>query len=144
MNNSVDIKRNNQFLGVYSRDNLPNQCKPNTSLILNLDNENGPGTHWVCIYNGSPDAIEYFDSYGFPPPEEVINYMKKCNKDIAYSTSQLQSLNSVMCGYYCMYYINERANGKSMYDIIYDFKQLYNDTTNHNDPQLLKNYFNLR
>lgn len=137
--------KTNEFLGVFTRDELPHEIKNNQSLILNLDNRQGNGTHWTCVYNDTSDKIEYFDSYGLPPPEEVIKLLKKTGKKILYSTSQIQSTNSVLCGYYCIYYINERENGKSMYDIIYNFEQI---TDNILDPKknskILMDYFKIK
>jgi hypothetical protein len=36
------------FRGVYMKDQLPNKIQKNESMIINLDNSSGPGTHWVC------------------------------------------------------------------------------------------------
>ena len=38
------------FRGIYSRDGLPNKIKKECG-IINLDDIQGPGTHWVCYRN---------------------------------------------------------------------------------------------
>ena len=39
--------------------------------IINLDDLEGPGTHWVCCYQSKDKKILfYFDSFGMPFPEE--------------------------------------------------------------------------
>ncbi|KAJ8981577.1 hypothetical protein NQ317_002605, partial [Molorchus minor] len=44
------------------------------SAILNLDSEEGPGTHWVA-YKKTGDSILYFDSFGsLKPPIELVHY----------------------------------------------------------------------
>jgi hypothetical protein len=35
--------------------------------VINTDPHEQPDTHWVCVYLNSP-VLEYFDSYGPPPP----------------------------------------------------------------------------
>ena len=40
------------FRGVFSKDVLPTQIKNKECGIINLDNHNRPGTHWVAYRNG--------------------------------------------------------------------------------------------
>ena len=35
------------------------------------DHDEGEGTHWVVFYYNKPLTSIYFDSFGFPPPEDV-------------------------------------------------------------------------
>ena len=62
----------------------------------------------------------YFDSFGLKPPQELINLSAKMKKQYIFNNSQYQHLYSVLCGYYCIYFINERHNGKS-YNVIKPF-----------------------
>ena len=43
------------------------------SLILNMDDSDGQGTHWVSLYIIG-NSCYYFDSFGFEPPIEVGRY----------------------------------------------------------------------
>src|ERR1043165_9414173 len=63
------------FKGVFVRDELPNKPRKNECGILNLDDSNGQGSHWCCFSNRGKDKI-YFDSYGLPPPTELLKYLK--------------------------------------------------------------------
>lgn len=142
----MDKRKNkkSKFKGVFSRDELPNEIKENEALIMNLDGMNGNGTHWTCIYCDN-QSCEYMDSYGLPPPENAVEIMKKTKKPIYYSTSQIQSTNSVLCGYYCVYYIMERDKGESMYDIIYKFEQITDNILQpKQNSKILIDYFNLK
>ena len=38
------------FRGVFMKDELPNRKFKNESMIINLDNSSGNGTHWVCFF----------------------------------------------------------------------------------------------
>ena len=89
----------------FSKGMLPKIMKKNEENIVNLQNYfAGDGTHWVCIYNNKKsDKVEYFDSFGLVPPNEVIKYMKTTNKN--YNHSQIHNMNSILCGYYCIQYI---------------------------------------
>ena len=41
--------------------------------IINLDSNNGPGTHWACYVDSF-----YFDPFGLPPPENIL-FIKRYN-----------------------------------------------------------------
>ena len=45
-------------------------------------------------------------------------------KGIVYNSSMLQDINSVLCGYYCLYFIIYRWQRRSMQDILLDFTQV--------------------
>ena len=64
---------NDRFGGVYAKDEIKTgMIKPNYFYIINLDDYNSPqnGTHWTAFYYHNK-KIEYFDSYGLPPPELI-------------------------------------------------------------------------
>ena len=62
-----------------------------TAEIVNLHPTKG--THWVMYTNKS-----YFDSYGCPPPTNILNQVKKG----IYSEYQIQK-NDSFCAAYCLY-----------------------------------------
>ena len=123
--NIMKNERISNFRGVYSKDILPKKMNRNESIVVNIqDFLDGEGTHWVCMYNESKsEDVEYFDSYGLRPSDIVIEYMETAKKGIVYSSNQIQHTDSIMCGYYCIYFIKERYNGRNMMDILLDFKQ---------------------
>ena len=65
-----------------------------------------------------------FDSFGMRPLENVYRYMQKIRNGILFNSSILQDINSVLCGYYCLYVIANRWKGHSMQDILLDFTQV--------------------
>lgn len=85
--------------------------------IVNLDNHNGPGTHWTAFIKNN-NIIYYFDSFGLPPP---INILKINNKMIYYNIYNIQDIEEKSCGYYCLffiYYMNKNNNDyKKMLDL---------------------------
>ena len=44
----------------------------------------------------------YFDSYGCPPPQNILHHMKSKHKKCIYSEYQIQK-NDSLCGAYCLY-----------------------------------------
>lgn len=85
-----------EFRGVYMRNNLPKRPRLNESLIINLDNLAGEGTHWVAVRKFGNTAI-YYDSYGdLQPPKEVIRYLNGVK--IFYNYRRFQ-YSPVECGY---------------------------------------------
>jgi hypothetical protein len=120
-----DIK---SFHGAIPKDNLNSlkvPMKKDFSCIVNLENSNEDGSHWVALYNDKKeDFTEYFDSYGLKCPTEVIKFVKQnFRKPIYYNDTQLQKDTSKRCGYFCQYYIRSRASGKEPYDVLYSLKQ---------------------
>ena len=64
-------------------------------------------------------------------------YLRSSGKPIAYNTSQYQPIKSILCGWYCVLYIRERAKGVSQYDVL---AKLDINNPEKND-QFIKNYF---
>ena len=120
------------FRGIYSRDRLPESIKKECG-IINLDTFKGPGTHWVC-YRNLDSMVEYFDPFGLIMPNEALNYFRTSGEHIVYSMDEIQNRNTVLCGYWCLYYLLERQNGKSILDIIHN-------PHFDNDSDFIKAYF---
>lgn len=70
--------------------------------VINLGNVYDSGTHWTCLwYDGSNEY--YFDSYGFPPPQRVVNKIG----DYFFNDTVIQDVMDGRCGLYafmfCLY-----------------------------------------
>lgn len=91
-------------------------------VVLNLDKHYERGSHWIALFVNIPKAeINYWDSYGYKPPEEVIKLMNKIK-------SQLTELNieskiqinkfrhqykGSECGVYSLHFIIKQLKGDS-------------------------------
>ena len=106
------------FRDIYSRDQLPKKIRKECG-IVNLDDNQGPGTHWVC-YRNIDSFVEYFDPFGLIMPDEIYHYLLTSGKKRIYSQDEIQNRDSVLCGYWCLYYLNERQKGKSVLDVIHN------------------------
>ena len=85
------------------------------SLILNMDDSNGNGTHWTSLFI-SNNCSYYFDSFGLPPPNEVVNFCLTKNR--VYSSFKIQKPEEVICGHYCIYMLYKLSGGSKFYAIL--------------------------
>jgi hypothetical protein len=110
------------FLGCAAHNQLVGLGVPKTggSVVMNLENSNQPGSHWVSFYFG-PGTAEYFDSFGLPPDGRSFDYLNKSGKKVMWNNEKLQLNNSDECGYYAMDYIRGRNSGKSMSQVLNQF-----------------------
>ena len=94
----VDFLKIPNFKGIFARDEvMPREHSP---CIINLDSLKNAGTHWVCCAPGQKFTW-YFDSFGMGFPQEF-----KSSKPVIWNSSQYQNINSVLCGYYCLYFLH--------------------------------------
>ena len=100
-----------RFNGVYSRDNLPKTIK-NGAYVINLDEYADAGTHWIAFYVKISQVI-YFDSFGLEHvPKEIKRFIG--HKSIKTNIFRIQADNSIMCGYFCIGFIDFMFAGKSL------------------------------
>lgn len=129
--NNIDIDRilkklcGEDFIGVYSRDNLPKTLmKKPCLLVANTDKKNGAGVHWIALriddYGG-----ELFDSFGEEPIEDFRIYMDKHCKRWIYNDKQIQSIVSSVCGAYVIVYCTYRKLGYNLRRLVGLFTKDY-------------------
>ena len=100
-----------RFNGVYSRDNWPDKIKYGT-YVINLDEYSDIGTHWVSLYVNSK-TVTYFDSFGVETiPKEIKKSIN--NKNIIANICRVQNYDLIMCGYFCIGFINYMYKGTSL------------------------------
>ena len=72
-------------------------------------------------------------------PSEIQVYLQTSGEKIVYSSDEIQERNSVLCGYWCLYYLLERQKGKPILDVIHNASFDPNDhSVNH---RFIINYF---
>jgi len=126
------------FRGVFSRDELPKKIRKECG-IINLDSQIGAGTHWVAYRNIDDHVCEYFDSFGLMMPTDVKKYLSKSGKTVLISGDEIQERDSVLCGYWCLYYLLERQKGIQMLRVIHNEKfDMQDKSVNH---RFIINYF---
>ena len=101
---------------MHSRNNLPNNIKKG-AYVINLDEYENTGTHWVALFVKTNELI-YFDSFGIEHiPKEINKFIGNsaiaCIKSIIF---RIQAYDSIMCGYFCIEFINYMLKGKTLLD----------------------------
>lgn len=108
----------NIFIGTYPCDKIPellNQKKP-FCIIINIDEHDKKGSHWVAVYFPQQEKAEYFCSYGGEPKNVYIEDI--LTEEYRHSTRRVQQLFSAVCGQHCIYFLSKRAAGKTYTDIM--------------------------
>ena len=122
-----------RFNGVYSRDNLPDKIKDG-AYVVNLDAYFDIGTHWITLCANNKTAT-YFDSFGVEHiPKETKKFIK--NKNIT-NIFRIQAYDSVMCGYFCIGFMNYMFMGKSLTD----YTNLFSPNNFKKNDDIILNYF---
>ena len=102
-----------RFIGVFSRDNLPKKIKDG-AYVINLDEYADTGTHWIALFC-KKNEIVYFNSFEVEHiPEEIKKFIG--NKNIKANIFRIQANNSVMCGYFCIGFIDFMLADKKLTD----------------------------
>ena len=79
--------------------------------MINFD-EYTDGTHWIALFCNKCEIV-YFDSFGVEHvPEEIKEFVG--NKNIIANIFRVQANDSVMCGYFCIGFIDFMLAGKKL------------------------------
>ena len=82
--------------------------------VINLNDNNSKETHWVSLFIYKNIAV-YFDSFGIENIlQKVLNKIK--DKPITHNIFRMQDNESIMCGFYCIYFIEYMPAGKRLLD----------------------------
>ena len=114
-----------RFNGVFSRNNLPEKIKDG-EYVIDLDEYADAGTPWIALFCNRNEIV-YFNSFGVEHvPKEIKEFIG--NKNIKANIFRVQANDSVMCGYFCIGFIDFMLAGKKLTDYTslfspYDFKK---------------------
>lgn len=121
--------------------------------LLDKDGNMLPGSHWVslCFFKKAK-VFCYYDSYGFVPPIEVVQFCDKTvpKADIIYTDTQIQALETTTCGYYALAFIyymrrytnKQETNVRAVYNkFVKEFSENRLEINNTRLGGLLKRYF---
>ena len=113
------------FQGLYPSDKLPTSVSSYPALfIANVDTSDKPGTHWVAFYFTKERQGEFLDSYGLPPSNYTTTFSSFLNNNSnswKFNSYTLQSIDSKVCGHYCLYFALFRSRQVSMSTIVNRF-----------------------
>ena len=122
-----------RFNGVCSRDNLP-KIKDG-AYVINLDEYTDIGTHWVALYVHN-NNVTYFGSFGVEHiPKEVKAFIDR-SLSIT-NIFRIQAYDQIMCGYFCIGFIDFMLAGKSLTE----FTNLFSPNNFKKNDGVILNYF---
>ena len=87
-------------------------------------------------------SVTYFDSFGVEYiPKEIIKLIRPAvgNKNIITNIFRIQSYDSIMCGYFCVGFINFMFNGNSLTD----YTNLFSSNDLKKNDDIILKYFSL-
>ena len=123
-----------RFNGVYSRSNLLKTIKKG-AYVINLDEYENMSTHWIALFAKTKCTV-YFDSFGIEHiPKEIKHAIG--NKEIKANIFRIQAYDSIMCGYFCIEFINYMLKGKTLLD----YTNLFSPNDFKKDNQIIKKIF---
>ena len=98
---------------VFSRNNLFKKIKDG-AYIINLDKYANVGTHLIALFC-KKDEVVYFDSFSVEHiPKEIEEFIR--NKNIKTNIFRVKENDSLMCGYFCIGFIDFMLAGKKLTD----------------------------
>ena len=127
-------KNEPRFNGVFSRNNLPKKIKDG-AYVINLDEYADVGTHWIALFCKKTEIV-YFNSFSVEhAPEEIKGFIG--NKDMKANIFRIQLSNSIMCGYFCIGFIDFMLAGKKLTD----FTSLFSPHNFQKNDCIILSYF---
>ena len=125
-----------QFQGVFSRNSLPKRSRDG-GYVVNLDDLGRSGTHWVALFIQKKGAV-YFDSFGVERlPEEIKKFLH--GKNLNLNLFRIQEFDSIMCGYFCLGFLDYMFAGKSLLE----YTSLFSPNDFKKNDRIIKNLFHL-
>ena len=110
------------FKAVVPIDKIPLKIMYPSAYVINTDSSTGSGEHWLAVYYDKEGQCGFFDSYGMEPRFYGLEkYLNNTSHNWIFNNIQLQSLTSITCGYYCIYFIQMMCRDFSMTEIVEHF-----------------------
>ena len=103
--------------------------------VINLDEYENTGTYWVALFVKTNEVI-YFDSFGVEHiPKEINKFIG--NSDTKSNIFRIQAYDSIMCGYFCIEFINYMLKVKKLLD----YTNLFSPNDFKKNDQVIKRIF---
>ena len=102
---------------------------------MNLGVYSDIATHWVALYVQNND-VNYLDSFGVEPiPKEARIFIS--NKNIKTNIFRIQAYDLILCGHFCIGFIDFMLVGKTLTE----FTNLFSSNNLKKNDDIILNYF---
>ena len=83
--------------------------------MINIDKYSDSGTHWIALY-ALNNNVTYFHSFRVEHiPKEIKKFIKNLRRSkIVANISKIQIYDSIMCGHFCIVFIDFMLTDKSL------------------------------
>lgn len=109
--------------------------------VINNEKKYQSGMHWLALYVApKSNILEIFDSFAIPLKfygKTIQNFAKKHKLNIVTNNFRVQSFKSVMCGYFSIFFLVNRANNISFQNI----QKIFNPFNISGNENNVKTYF---
>ena len=87
------------------------------AFVVNYDESNKPGSHWVGVFRDEQGHVDFFDSTGLPPLDDRLRCFL-LGPNYSYNPNQYQQILGNACGFYVVYFILQRSRHRKADDIL--------------------------
>ena len=103
--------------------------------MINLHEHKDSGTHWIDLFCNRNEIV-YFDSFEIEHiPKEIKKFIS--NKSIKANIYHVQANDSIMCGCFCIGFIDFMLAGKTLTD----YTNLFSPYDFDKNDQIIFSYF---
>ena len=103
--------------------------------MINLSDKYSKATHWVSLLIDKNLTL-YFDSFGIEHiPQEILNKIK--DKSITHNIFIVQDKGFIICGFYCIAFIEYLLAGK----YLLNYTNLFSTSDYKKNDNIMYNYF---
>ena len=132
-------------LNVIMNDQLQNYKFKTGYYVVNLEDSDHGGTHWVSVIVENGRAL-YFDSFGVVPSLEVEEWLHNSKYKYVFNNRIIQHIDSIACGYFALgliiYVILEKT--KPLYEVVNDYLNLFDLNDYKKNDKIIMNLFETR
>ena len=115
-----------------SRNSLP---RIRRAYVINLDNKNRKGTHWILLFINKNTAIQFNSFRTEYILQGVLNKIK--DKSVAHNIFRMQDNESIMSGFYCIDFIEYMLAGKTLLE----YTNLFSPDDYKKNEKIIYKYF---
>ena len=122
------------FKGFYTRNNMHDKIMEETH-VINLDEYSDIGNHWIVFY-ALNNSVSYFDSFWVEQiPKEIKKFID--TSTVVTNIFRIQANDSIMCGYFCIGFIDFMLSGKTLTE----FTNPFSPNNFQKNDDIILNYF---
>ena len=125
---------NQDLMVFFSRNNL--QKLKDGAYIIDLEEYSDTGTHWVALYVQNNNVI-YYNSFGVEHIPKEIRAFIGHSLSVTTNIFRVQVYDSIMCGYFCIAFIDFMLAGKTLTE----FTNLFLPNNFQKNDDIILNYF---